>query len=122
MAQRFKKVALGFLILIAVGIIYALFVIVTQKSIPCVFNLITGLKCPGCGVTRMCVSIIKLDFYAAFRANPAIFCLLPLMALTAGRMIYVYVKYNRRRERLTQISMYFMVAVLVVFGVLRNII
>ena len=34
-------------------------------SIPCVFNLITGYYCPGCGITRMFISIYKLDFYQA---------------------------------------------------------
>ena len=121
MASRRNKVIRTALILSGIGALYALFVLVTGVGIPCPFHLITGLKCPGCGVSRMALSIIKLDFAAAFHYNAAIFCLLPLMAATAGRYAYVYIRYGRLKDKAANISAYFMIAVLVVFGVLRNI-
>jgi hypothetical protein len=121
MQTRLKKAVFGVIAFLATGVCYALFVFLTGWSIPCVFNLITGLKCPGCGVTKMCLSLIRLDIGAAFKANPAILLLSPLMAFTAGRMLYVYIKYDRHRETFTQISVYFMLVVLVLFGILRNI-
>ncbi len=121
MSTRAKKVTFGALILLVVGALYAFFMTFTHIGIPCVFNLITGLKCPGCGVSRMCLALIRLDFKAAFRANAAIFCLLPMMAVTAGRLIYVYIKYGRRCDKAAQISIYCMIVILVVFGVMRNI-
>ena len=121
MRTRLKKAVFGVIAFLATGVCYALFVFLTDWSIPCVFNLITGLKCPGCGVTKMCLSLIRLDIGAAFKANPAILLLSPLMAFTAGRMLYVYIKYDRHRETFTQISVYFMLVVLVLFGILRNI-
>lgn len=121
MQARLKKTVFGLIAFLAAGACYALFVILTGWSVPCVFNLVTGLKCPGCGVTKMCLSLIRFDIVAAFKANPAILCLSPIMAFTAGRMLYVYIRYDRRRETFTQISVYFMLVVLVVFGILRNI-
>lgn len=122
MASRAKKVTFGALILFAVGALYALFVTLTHKGVPCVFNLATGLKCPGCGVSRMCLALIKFDFVAAFHANAAIFCLLPLMAATAGRLIYVYIRYGTLRDKASEIAVWLMIAVLLVFGAVRNII
>ena len=35
-------------------------------KIPCVFFSITGVECPGCGMTRAILSAFKLDFKEAF--------------------------------------------------------
>lgn len=48
-------------------------------AIPCFFHEITGLYCPGCGITRMCLSILEFDFYQAFRFNPFLFLLSPFI-------------------------------------------
>ena len=122
MAARAKKVVIGALALIAAGALYALIVTQTQQGLPCVFNIITGLQCPGCGVSRMCLALLRLDFQTAFRENAAILCLLPLMVATAARLIYVYIRYGRVRDKYANIAIYFMIAVLLVFCVVRNII
>lgn len=121
MAARAKKIILGALILIAVGVLYTLFVIITHMGIPCLFNFVTGLKCPGCGVSRMCLALLRFDFLTAFHENAAIFCLLPLMAATAARLIYVYIKFGRLRDKYAEIAIYAMIAVLIVFCIIRNI-
>ena len=121
MSARLKKALCIALVVIAIGAIYALFVTLTGIAIPCVFRLITGFQCPGCGVTRMCLALLRLDFATAFYSNPAVFCLLPLMVFTAGRMLYVYIRYDRKREKLTQILLYVMIVILLIFAVLRNI-
>ena len=120
MAARAKKIVIGALALIAVGALNALLIVWTPSGIPCVFHVVTGLKCPGCGVSRMCLALLRFDFAAAFHANAAIFLLLPLMAATAARLIYVYIRYGRLRDKYAEIAIYGMIAVLVVFGVLRN--
>ena len=121
MKARARKVLFGALILFAVGTLYTVIVKTTGLSVPCPIRRVTGLLCPGCGVSWMCLALMRLDFSGAFRANPVLLCLLPLMLLTAGRMIYVYIRYGRTRERITQFSIYGMIAALLVFGVLRNI-
>lgn len=85
-------------------------------GIPCVFNKITGLYCPGCGITRAIKALIRLDFYQAFRYNPVIPVVL---ALLIGDKIYRVI---RKKEK--TFSNWFWITILLVvliFGVLRNI-
>ena len=121
MVKRRNKVITVALILVGIGAAYAVFYRLTGFGIPCVFHLITGLECPGCGSTRMLVSMTKLEFAEAFHYNPAIFCMLPLMTAVAARYIYLYIKYGRIRDKWADRAVWAMIAVLLVFGVLRNI-
>ena len=121
--QRFRRLAGIFGGLLAVGILYAAFVGVTGMGIPCVFRLITGFKCPGCGVSHMCMSLLRLDFKSAWRANPAIMALLPLGAAVAADMTVRYVRNGTSRpDRFSNAAMIFMLVVLLAFGVVRNLI
>jgi len=121
MVKRRNKVIRIALILLGIGALYAAFVKITGIGIPCPFHLVTGLKCPGCGVSRMCMSLVRLDFASAFRHNAAILCLLPLMAAVLARQVYIYVKSGRTKERFISVSVWFMIVVLLAFGVLRNV-
>lgn len=38
-------------------------------AIPCIFNKLTGIKCPGCGNTRAAVALLKFDLKAMLRYN-----------------------------------------------------
>ena len=40
-----------------------------QYPLPCLFHIITGLYCPGCGAGRASYSILHGRFYTAFRYN-----------------------------------------------------
>lgn len=61
-----------FILIIVYGISYLL----KGTGFPCLFNEITHLYCPGCGISRMFISIFHLEFYQAFRYNPLLFILL----------------------------------------------
>lgn len=105
----------------AAGILYY-FVTSLGIAIPCIFHKITGLYCPGCGVTRMCVHLINLDFYKAFRSNPGVFLSLPLLAVIFAASAYSYVKSGKpaREKWLTALEIITAV-ILIIFGILRNI-
>ncbi len=49
-------------------------------TIQCPIKFFTGICCPGCGMTRAFLSILRLDFEAAFYYHPAIF-IMPLAAV-----------------------------------------
>lgn len=86
------------------------------------FHLVTGLQCPGCGVSRMCLALLRLDFPGAFAANPAIFCLLPLGAVLAVRTLLRYIKTGSSRStRAEEWIMAGMCVILVLFAIWRNI-
>ncbi|MCR5487478.1 MAG: DUF2752 domain-containing protein [Lachnospiraceae bacterium] len=91
----------------------------TGIGIPCVFRLVTGLKCPGCGITTMLAALVFFDFRGAFQANPFLFVTLPFLILECG------IEWHRRRKhaqngRINQILIYGYLCLLMLFGVLRN--
>ena len=105
------------------GLMYAAFVSATGVGVPCVFRVITGLECPGCGVSRMCLSLLRLDFGAAWSSNPAVMALLPLGGVVFADMAVRYVKTGSRQpDRFSNAALIFMTAVLLLFGIARNII
>lgn len=68
---------------------YALFVIVMGHfGITCLFKHFLGIECPGCGITRACLSLLHGDVKAAVAYNPMVFSapLLILYFFTDGRL------------------------------------
>ena len=64
--MRFRTVIKGTADFILRIISVSLFLLVYRCPIRLVFNL----DCPGCGLTRACVSALKLDFVSAFNYHP----------------------------------------------------
>lgn len=122
MKKRAVKVAVYSVILLLCGVLYGLFCMATGVAIPCVFYQITGFSCPGCGVTRMCINILKWNIPEAVRCNPALFfCMFPLVCILADGLVR-YIKTGKTRLRKWQeVLLYFIVVVLLVHGVLRNV-
>lgn len=105
------------------GVLYGLFVKITGMAIPCIFHLITGLKCPGCGVTRMCVALLQLDVRGAFSSHPMLLLQLPFLLFILLRNVLTYIKCGVCRvSRKETIVIYICIALLIGFTVLRNII
>jgi len=53
---------------------------------PCMFHVLTGLQCPGCGTTRALHHLLHGDVAGAFALNPMLFAVAPFVALaTASR-------------------------------------
>ena len=46
--------------------------------IPCIYQRLFGMDCIGCGMTRALLSVLRLDFYAAFSYHP-MFWSLPVL-------------------------------------------
>ena len=82
-------------------------------SIPCIFREITGLYCPGCGMTRASLALLDGDIYQSFRYNMLIFIIIPLLIL-------FYVLEKRGKEKYSQVLMWGMLSITVLFGILRN--
>lgn len=88
-------------------------------GIPCVFHELTGLYCPGCGITRLLFSLLELNFFQAFRSNPLVFILLILIIL------YLILKLILKRFNINltipNYIYYFLLIIVILFGILRNI-
>lgn len=110
------------IIIIAAGLLYYLINQLTGFAIPCPLNFVTGLHCPGCGISRMFIALLKLDFVSAFRANSAILLALPLAIILAVSMTINYIKKGTAVTSKWQNALIiFLIVYLITFGVLRNI-
>lgn len=116
---KYSKMKL-ILILISFLIIYFILSELLDVGIPCLFYEITGYYCPGCGITRLLFSLLKLDFYQAFRYNPLIFILIIITG------IYWLVKFILKKFMNVSIEIpnyvyYILLVIVIIFGILRNI-
>ncbi len=106
----------------AVCIIYYVIYRTMGLGIVCPLNKLTGLLCPVCGASRMLVSLLHFDFRSALYFNGAFLLLLPLWLITAIFYFYGYVKSgNTKAMTWHKIVIYSSIAVLVGFGILRNV-
>lgn len=108
---------------LALGLLYAGVVQRLGFGIPCVYKTFLGLDCPSCGISRMFLAMLRLDFAAAFAFNPVIFCLLPLWCAIGIRLAVLYVKRGHARlEKWALVGIVLSMAILLAYGVLRNIV
>lgn len=121
MKERLNTLLRAGAVLVGAGAAYAALIAVLGRGLYCPFWRLTGLLCPGCGVTRMCLALLRLDLAGAWRANAALLLALPVLAALAIRLMWVYVRTGRRlpsrgEERLIWI----LVVYFLVWGVVRN--
>lgn len=122
MKKRTFKLLSATVILIVAGVLYYFINKFFGLSIPCPIRFITGLYCPGCGVTGMCISLLELDFVGAFFYNPAIMTALPIFIYFIVTFIYRYIKTgNLKPKKIENIILYVLIIYLLIFGVIRNI-
>ena len=122
MRKRFFRVLKKYLIVLGAGILYFVFTTVTKIGIPCPFHLITGFQCPGCGISRMLISLARLDFVSAFQHNPFILLTSPILLFIIFYSDYLYIRKGDSSLGKWNILLVAELAGLLVFGVLRNII
>ena len=114
-----RTIALVYGCLLAVGLAYYGWGALTGKYLPCLLNRATGLLCPGCGVSRMFLSLTRADVRAAFSYNPVVFVLLILWNLVALLCFWGRPAFLRRKAVLTG-GLWATVVALIIFGVVRN--
>lgn len=104
---------------LAMGFLFFIIYAVLGIEIACFYRATTGFKCPGCGLTRMCMSMLRLDFVSAFLYNPICFVLFFVWNIVGllcvwGRFEFV------TKPRFLFVLMWCSFAVLLVYGFLRN--
>ena len=119
--SRFKSVTLKTAIVIGIGLAYAAAIHFFDFRIPCIFNVISGKLCPGCGVSRMCMALLHFDFALAAKYNIFVLCFLPI-----GIALYIYKSYQYIKTGSSPVSkaekiFYTIVFVLcIAFTIIRN--
>lgn len=89
-------------------------------GIKCVIHELTGLYCPGCGISRMLFSLIELNFYQAFRYNPLVF------SLMLAYIIYIVIRFIKTKDislstKVGNKTVYILLIIVILFGIARNI-
>ena len=123
MKNRFLRVLKIYLVLLILFVSYYLLNKFIGLSIPCLFHEITGLDCPGCGITRCLFALVSLDIKGAFEANPLVFIYLPFIVMYFLYQSYLYI-YDKKDKILVKIPNYVMYIILVItilYGIIRNI-
>ncbi len=88
----------------------------------CPFHKLTGLYCPGCGITRMFLALFKGEFYQAFRYNPLVFFCLPIFLI-----FYLDFLYHKKKgtspllKKMPTWGWVLIIFIFLLYGVLRNI-
>ena len=74
-----SSLPLGFLCYVFFSVLLLMLTGVDVR-IPCLFKLLLGIPCLGCGMTRALQALLVLNFSAAFESNPLIFLVSPATA------------------------------------------
>ncbi len=118
--QMHRKQLCAVAVVLALGAVYYLLIWLTPFRIPCLFQKLTSLACPGCGVTHMCIRLVQLDFIGAARENLAIACLVPIWILWLGVRSCLHPAWMRKNGKAERIFLIGCIVLLVGFGIARN--
>ena len=75
------------------------------RRMPCVFHMVTGFYCPGCGGTRAVAALLKGQLWRSFLYHPAVpycagiylwFMVSHTLERAAGRRLRIGMRYRRR--------------------------
>ena len=88
----------------------------------CIFNKISGLYCPGCGMTRAVFSLMELDFYQAFRYNIFSILLLPILFIYGVSSSYAWIfnKKNLLEKKIPTVFWIIVIVLMLTYGIIRN--
>jgi hypothetical protein len=119
--ERMLKSLKKALILVLVGLAYYGVVKLTGWGLPCPFHLLTGWHCPGCGISRMFMALLELDFMGALGYNALVLVLLPFGVVFGLRRWIIYVKTgNTAPDRLETVLLIVATVLTLAFWILRN--
>lgn len=118
--KRLKKAALFVPLLFVLGLV-GVWLSETGHGIPCIFHAVTGLQCPGCGVTRMLSALLHGDWRGAWESNAAVLTLSPVLAGLVGLSLVRWIRTGSARlPRWADAVTMVCVVLLLLFTVARN--
>lgn len=122
---KYRKI----LLFLFIGLSYLFYLLMGGMGIPCLFHLVTGFNCPGCGITRLILNLAKGNVVEAFHSNPFIFISIPFLIYELMYQ-FGYLKYKKdnlipykddKGYKANNIALYVYLFLLVCFGIARNI-
>ncbi|MDO4394553.1 MAG: DUF2752 domain-containing protein [Mycoplasmatota bacterium] len=123
MLNRLKKILLKNIIFISIFLIYYYLNHTINLKIVCPFYTITGLLCPGCGITRCLFAIINGNLKQAIHYNLLVSILLPpfIIYYIYQEYIYLFNKQNKIKEKIPRYTTTIILIITILFGIIRNI-
>jgi hypothetical protein len=89
---------------------------------PCMFHKMTGLNCPGCGMTRATYELLHGHFLAALHLNALFVLALPVTAgVFATRELARRQGHKLKPLFQTPLALWILFSVIILFGIVRNI-
>lgn len=120
-AKRLANVLVKLLVIAIAGIIYANIIRSTGFGLPCIFRTVTGLKCPGCGISHMCIALLAMDFTSAWLANPVLLTVSPAIIYIAMKQIIAWIVFGKQKmSKIDTIIVNALAVILILWGIVRN--
>lgn len=107
-------------ILLGIGFAYYLLIQFTPFHLFCLFQRITKLACPGCGITHFLVRLLHFDIPGAVQENVAVAGLILLWGPLLFIRVIRHPKWLQKNGRFERILACICVVLLLAFGILRN--
>lgn len=102
------------------GIFYCIFTLLTDIGIPCPIYTVTGLSCPGCGISRFFLCLVRLDFSRAVSNNVAVAFFLPLWLIIGIIEFFANPPWLAKGSVVGRCLVYGTLITMILFGILRN--
>jgi len=111
------------IVTVVLAILASMALSMLEQGPPCWFYKITGLYCPGCGTGRAAMALLDGDILLAFRNQPLMMILVPIMLYY---LLKVYIAYVFGKDVLPFFKIGVklaigLLAVILLYWVLRNI-
>ncbi|MBQ8920833.1 MAG: DUF2752 domain-containing protein [Oscillospiraceae bacterium] len=120
-AQLRKAYLRRCLIVCGILLLYYLEVMLIGLRIPCPIRLVTGHRCPGCGISTMLIHCSKGELHEGFHSNQVLFFAVPVLVIGVIVKLIWMPRFLTPQSKFYRITSYVFLAVLLVFGVLRNV-
>ena len=121
MQERVRRELKKLLLLLLVGLAYALWLHFTHLGIPCPVYTIFHVKCPGCGMTHAAMAALRLDFPEAWHSNVLSLTVVPLLLVILTAHEVRYIRKGKRSFNLTEkILLCIMAYTSLIYAVIRN--
>ncbi len=113
------KILRDLLIIVLSGFAYYLVVKYTDMEARCYIHELFGLNCPACGLTRMMISLIRLDLKDAYNYNRFMFISFPAIV---GEVVYLFyiIEAKKENSRINQKIVSVWVVCFIIWGIAIN--
>lgn len=120
-AKRLANVLIKLLVIAIAGIIYVNIIRGAGLWLPCIFRTVTGLKCPGCGISHMCIALLAMDFTSAWLANPVLLTVSPAITYIVIKQIIAWIVFGEQKmSKIDTIIVNALAVILILWGIVRN--